>query len=88
MVLFYSVVIEMTSEMTTFRDLHAADARYHLDCWSGATETNMSAVWVQLLKTLLLDGMHTTVKKQVSWSGATVTAITASLMHIQQTVQT
>ena len=38
--------IKMTAEMMTVRDLHAADARYHLDCWSGATAPNMSADWV------------------------------------------
>ena len=62
------------------RDLHAADVRYHLDCWlgvtkiqacwSGAIATIISSILVQVQQTAQMVGYC--YNKYECWSGASV----------------
>ena len=47
----------VSTQKTLVIEVHAADVRYHLNCWSGVTVKYRSARPVQLLRLfLLLDG--------------------------------
>ena len=73
----------VSTQKTLVRDLHAADVRYHLDCWLGVTK--IQACWSGAIKTtfLLLNTSLAQVQqtaqmvgycynKYECWSGASV----------------
>ena len=72
-------------EKALVRDLHAADVRYHLDCWlgvtkiqacwSGAIATTISSILVQVQQTAQMVGYC--YNKYECWSGASVSDIHA-----------
>ena len=68
------------TQKSLMRDLHAADVRYHLDCWlgvtkiqacwSGAIATIISSILVQVQQTAQMVGYC--YNKYECWSGASV----------------
>ena len=53
----------VSTQKTLVRDVHAAEVRYHLDCWLDVTKTQ--ACWSSAIVT--------TVSSIIYWSGASAT---------------
>ena len=57
-------------EKALVKDLHAADVRYHLDCWLGAIATTISSILVQVQQTAQM--VEYCYNKYECWSGVSV----------------